>query len=187
MPLTSDYRVSETPTGFKAIPEDDYQCVITDVNTRETFKYKSNEKETQLVFTLLVVEGEHKARKLWFYCRPVFSPGAPGRNPSKLFDFLKAIYGFPGYQKDVHQLDSIVYSAGGLNTLVGKQLIITVQNYRKADGVEANKIGFMKKIKSEVEVDPAFLLPDEPDASSEPTKNNKIMSEGVGLEDEMPF
>lgn len=168
MPINSDFRVKEGPQSFSVLPADDYQAVITDVNEVLVQKWQSQDQETQLRFTLTIITDGYIGRKVWYYCRPVFSPSKPGKNPSKLFEFLKAIWGYKDYQVKIDDLLPSDIDANRLSALIGSQVLVTLDVYPGKDGFERNKITFLRKIKEEILFDPALIVTDEPAANKEP-------------------
>jgi len=158
--MITDKKISKSNTEFIPLPSDMYQVQIVDVVEKEGIKYASTEKVMQFMFRCEVVEGEQKARLLFFFTSESWFDGGKSSKPSKLYNLIKTIYSYYKKNVDVSTIEEITDAE--INGLVGTQLRVTVE----ATDAGKNKVtGFLpikKEVKYEVKNESVSVDPDLP-------------------------
>ena len=151
MPVQGSNVVAPEGKEWDLIPKDVYQVEVLDIELKEGTKYQSDEKQTQLVFTfVLIEEGEHYGRRMWQYASQTLSKFKGGSN---LYKTIVGLNG--GVQLTDEQCSNIdvTCSDEALNALIGKQVRLSIGDKAKQDGTLKNIIESYLPIKEEL---PAF-------------------------------
>ena len=132
---------------FDVLPEDVYQVVIEVANLEERQAYQSKDIEEVLNFKFMIIEdGEYKGRKVWKKIRPTVNAGWEGGSPSDLYELWRAATGvFPTEQQKKDGL-----TGNDINSLIGRQIRVTLKIKTTAKGKEYNKIEGFMSVKSEL-------------------------------------
>lgn len=123
---------------YPPIPEDVYQVELLDITETEGKKYQSNEKEAQLKFQFVLLEGKdgeldlRGQRSVWQNFVPIFLyEGKNGKN--RLYQIVEAIIGRELTREEEARLDFQF-----LNKLVGRQCRLTIKHKKDGDKVYNN-------------------------------------------------
>lgn len=158
MPLQSTSSRVEAPAGqtFSVIPEDVYQVVVKDVDEKVMKKYQSDEDETFYVFKLAIlgdVPAEILGQTVSIFATRKWFSGSKKASPSKLVNFVKAIYAYYYPKLSVVELEAEDMTPEVINDLIGKQLRITIKVKPRADGNgDTNNVTEFMSIKKELEL-----------------------------------
>lgn len=146
------------------LPEDVYQCVIERVELREGTKYKSAEKEMQLLFYLrpLEVKEEEKDKLLFYQTNTVFHSGIipdsdKKMKPTRLYSVIRAVYTYYQPKVDVDAIKPEDINDDTINYLEGKQVRASVE----VTPASKNKVSKLLPIKSEIGAEKKEETPDE--------------------------
>lgn len=166
MPLTEEVTIEagRKGEGFTPVPAGIYQVVVSDVEKVDGTDYTTKQPVKQLQFSTTVIEdGDEKGKRIMVWAGIKWFNGVSVKgqsmSPSKLYSFVKAIYGYYHKQADLSALELSEINMGFLNDLIGKQLMLVVD---ENDG--KNKVTGFSSIKKELASD----LPEKRDESVDP-------------------
>lgn len=133
---------------WELLPVDVFQFELLDIDKKMQTKYQSTEEEEVLVFTFAVVEeGEHYGRRMWQYATPKLSKYKGGSN---LYKTLVGLRGGVPFTDEECATPEVTCSDDALNSLIGKQVRISVGQKPKKDGTLKNTIESYLPIKEEL-------------------------------------
>lgn len=131
---------------YEAIPADVYQVELLDITSSQVESYRSKQGETEekefetvLSFQFTLLEGENRLRNVWNNYIPNFLYVSKKNGKNKLFKIVEALVG--------RELDQVGISQMGgkfLNSLVGKQCRVLIENTTKGDKTYSNPVNWMK-------------------------------------------
>lgn len=137
MPITTELTHQEAK-DFELLPEDTYVLQILNIEEREEPSYDDKTVlETKLNFSFVILDEEHRGRRLWRSVTPVIS------EKSILLKLVQATVG-----KTLTQEEQDAFNAEALNSLIGSQVrgVVGVTGTGKS-----NKIVTFQPIKEELE------------------------------------
>lgn len=135
-----------TPEGkeFEVLPEEVYHAEVLDVEFKMQKKWQSDEEESTLVFTFVVIEdGEHYGRRLWQYATPKLTKFKGGSN---LYKVLTGLYGRQLTDDECASPEETC-SDDAINDLIGRQVRLGVGQKVKENGELKNIINSFFKVK----------------------------------------
>ena len=162
MPIESSFQMPKSEKKeFVAIEADVYESSVKEIENKISF-YKNDDGTDKeiLNFTFEVSEGQHKGRRLWKEVSPYCFYGAKGA--SVLLTIVNAIE-----KRDLTPEETDGIGADYINSLIGKNIRLTVSKEPGKDGTPKNKVkGFLPSklapvdFKSVAETNaPDFLTP----------------------------
>lgn len=110
---------------IEKVPADVYQVVLSDVQEVEGRDFNTNEPKQQLRFMAEIVNGDEKGKAIFFYTSYSWFNGGKNAKPSKLYNLVKTVY--TKYHPDIAIDDMAIIEASDVNSLIGKQLRVTVE------------------------------------------------------------
>lgn len=155
MPVTDSFSLQKNSgdtAKYPLLPADSYQVIVKDVTEKkdQPVYQKPDEVEDKLGFEFEVIEeGEFKGRKLWQDVRKKISSGGDSNgksfSPSTLYRLFCAVNNVKLSQPEA---DSV--GATDINSLIGRQVRLVVQQKPNLRGELKNKITDFLPVKSQI-------------------------------------
>lgn len=167
------YAPESSAKSFENLPKDVYQFELIDIEVKEQTKWQSTEVENVFVFTFSIVEDtELYGRRMWQYASQKLSSFKDGSN------LYKTLCGLLGRQLTEEECSDPMgfCTADFMNSLIGKQVRLSIGEKKKDDGTLKNIIESYLPVKEEL---PAF---DEEKAKAM-FKATQAKTEEVAVED----
>lgn len=123
---------------YEALPPDVYQVELLDIALKDGKNYnKPEQSEKQFTFQYTILEGELRGRNIWANFVPTYLyVGNKGKN--KLYKVIEAIHGVMTPEEEAN-LDTKF-----LESLIGKQCRITMEEKTKGDKTYCNPVSWLK-------------------------------------------
>ena len=131
---------------YEAIPADVYQVELLDITSSQVESYRSKQGETEgkefetvLSFQFVLLDGEHRLRSVWNNYIPNFLYISKKTGKNKLFKIVEALIG-----RELNQSEMVGMGGKFLNSLIGKQCRVVIENTTKGDKTYSNPVNWMK-------------------------------------------
>jgi hypothetical protein len=177
MPIPDNYTIPVSSSdNLPLLPPDTYVVEITGLELRNDVQlYQSTETEDRFNFEFTILEeGEFKGRKQWKEVRTVMSVGWSGGNPSWLYKIFCAVNNITVSEDDANKV-----TAQDINSMIGRQLRIVVEQKANQKGELKNKVTNVLPLKGAPIVEQPLIEDDaEPDFSEDPD-SEKIDSDDI--------
>lgn len=146
--INPDHKLPEPERRvYEPMPDNVYQAQLVDVDLKQNRKFKSDEEETRLQFTFVIIEeGPYYGRRVWEDARQIVSLRP---KTSKLYDLIKSLTGKTFTEEECKRYTEIV-TPEFLNGMIGTQKRLALTTHVSQTGNKSNKIQAIMPVTAEL-------------------------------------